>query len=80
MTAQAIILITMIIMVIINLESPAPDNVQGYWLKNLTPLHDKLVVYLLDCLDSGVVPDCLTSRRRAFIQKNKAKEPIPINY
>ena len=40
----------------LNWKTPGPDNVQGYWLKNLTPLHDRLVVYLQECLDSGVVP------------------------
>ena len=39
-----------------NWKTPGPDNVQGYWLKNLTPLHDRLVMYLQECLDSGVVP------------------------
>ena len=28
-----------------NCKAPGPGNVQGYWLKNLNPLHDKLVVY-----------------------------------
>ena len=46
-----------------NWKAPGPDNVQGYWLKNLTPLHDKLIVYLQDCLDSGVVPDGLISQK-----------------
>ena len=36
-----------------NWKAPGPDNVQAYWLKNLTPLHDKLVLYLQDCLYSG---------------------------
>ena len=36
-----------------NWKAPGPDNVQGYWLKDLTPLHVKLMVYLQDCLDSG---------------------------
>ena len=61
-------------------KAPGPDNVQGYWLKNLTPLHDKLVVYLLDCLDSGVVPDWLTKARTVLIQKDKAKGNIACNY
>ena len=39
-----------------NWKTPGPDNVQSYWLTNLTPLHDRLVVYLQECLDSGVVP------------------------
>ena len=33
-------------------KASGPDNAQGYWLKNFTPLHDKLVVYLQECLDS----------------------------
>ena len=41
---------------------------------------DKLVVYLQDCLDSGVVPDWLTRGRTVLIQKNKAKGNIPSNY
>ena len=51
-----------------NWNVPGPDNVQGYWLKNLTPLHDKLVMYLQDCLGSGVIPDWLTKGRTLFIQ------------
>ena len=43
-----------------NWKAPGPDNVEGYWLKNLTQLHDTLVVYLQECLDSEVVPDWLT--------------------
>ena len=54
-------------------KTPGPDNVQGYWLKNSTPLHDKLMVYLLDCLDSGVVPDWLTKGRTVLIQKDKGQ-------
>ena len=61
-------------------KTPGPDNVQGYWLKNSTPLHDKLMVYLLDCLDSGVVPDWLTKGRTVLIQKDKAKGNIASNY
>ena len=63
-----------------NWKAPGPDNVQGYWLKNLTPLHDKLVVYLEECLDSGVVPDWLTKGRAVLIQKDKAKGNIASNY
>ena len=43
-----------------NWKAPGPENIQGYWSKSLTPLHDKLLVYLQDFLDSGVVPDWLT--------------------
>ena len=63
-----------------NWKAPGPDNVQGYWLKNMTPLHNKLVVYLQECLDSVVVPDWLTRGRTVFIQKEKAKVNIASNY
>ena len=63
-----------------NWKTPGPDNGQGYCLKNLTPLHDKLMVYLRDCLDSGVVPDWLTKGRTVLIQKDKAKGNIASNY
>ena len=55
-------------------------NVQGYWLKNLTSLLDKLVVYLQHFLDAGVVPDWLTRGRTVLIQKDKAKRSIANNY
>ena len=53
-----------------NWKAPGPENVQGYWLKNLTPFHDKLLVYLQDYLDSGVVLDLLTrGRTRGVLQE-----------
>ena len=63
-----------------NWKAPGPYNVQGYWLKNLTPLHDKLVMYLQEYLDPGVVPDWLTKGRTVLIQKDKAKGDIASNY
>ena len=52
-----------------NWKAHGPGNVQGYWLKNLTPLHDKLTVYLQDCLDSSVITDWLTKGRTVLIQQ-----------
>ena len=63
-----------------NWKAPGPDNEQVYSLKNLTPLHDKLVVYLQDGLDSGVVPDWLTKKQTVVIQKDKTKGNIATNY
>ena len=63
-----------------NWRAPGPGNAQGYRLKNLTPFHDKLVVHLQECLDSGVVPVWLTKGRTVLIQKNKAKGYIASNY
>ena len=63
-----------------NQKALGPDDVQGYWLKNLTPLHGRLMVYLQDCLDSGRVPDWLTRGRTVLIQNDKTEENIASNY
>ena len=52
-----------------NWKARGPGNVQGYWLENLTPLNDKLTVYLQDCLDSLVITDWLTKGRTVLIQQ-----------
>ena len=63
-----------------NWKVPGPDNAQGYWLKNLTLLHDKLMVYWQDFLDSGGVPDWLTKGRTVLIQKDRTKGNIASRY
>ena len=63
-----------------NWKAPDPENVKGYWLKNLTPLHDKLLVYLEECLNCGVVPGWLTNGQTVLIQKDKVKGNIASNY
>ena len=65
---------------IANWKAPGPDNAQGCWLKNLTPLHDKLVVCLRDCLHFGVVPVWLKRGRTVLIQKDKANGNTASNY
>ena len=50
-----------------NWKAYGPGNVQGCWLTNLTPLHDKLLVYLQHYLDSGVITDWLTKGRTVLI-------------
>ena len=62
------------------LEAPGPNSAQSYWLKTLTTLHEKLVLYLQECLDSVVVPDSLTKGRTVLIQKDKAKGNIASTY
>ena len=56
-----------------NWKAPGPDNVQGYWLKNLTLLHDKLLAHLQDCQDYGVVSDWLTKGRAVLIHWIRAR-------
>ena len=64
-----------------NWKAPCPDNVHVYSLKRLTPLYEKLLVYLQDCLVLTVVtPNWLTKGLTVFIQKDKAKGNIARNY
>ena len=35
-----------------NCKSPGPDLVQGFWLKNFTSLHERVRLWLKECLDS----------------------------
>ena len=63
-----------------NWKAPVPDNVQGPWLRNLTLLHDKLVVYWQECLGSKVILDWLTEGCALLMQKDKAKGNMESNY
>ena len=63
-----------------NWKAPGPDNVQGYLLKNLTPLHDTLMVHLEDWLGYGVITEWLAKRRTVLMQKDKTKGNIASNY
>ena len=46
------------------------DLVQGFWLKNISSLHERLRLQLKECLDSGSVPRRLTRGRTSFLQKD----------
>ena len=59
-----------------NWKDTGPDS----WLKNLTPLLDKLLVYLQDYLDFGEVTDELTKGRTVLIPKDKDRRNIASNY
>ena len=63
-----------------NWKAPGPDNVQGYWLKNLTFLHDNLIVHLKDCLGSGVITEQLEKGRTVPMVKDTTKGNIASNY
>ena len=63
-----------------NWKSPGPDNVQGFWLKNFTKMHDKLLNNLAQCIEEGNVPDWMTKGRTVLIQKDKSKSNVASNY
>ena len=63
-----------------NWKSPSPDLVQGFCLKNLGSLHERVRLQLKDCLDSGFVPSWLTRGRISLLQKDKSKGNVASNY
>ena len=56
-----------------NWKSLGPDGVQGYWIKHLTTLHERLATLFNDCLSSGNVPNWLTKGKTILIMKEKTK-------
>ena len=63
-----------------NWNSPGPDLVQWFWLKNFSNLHERVSLQLNDCLDSGFVPSWLTRGRTSLLQKDKSKGNVASNY
>ena len=63
-----------------NCKSPGPDLVQGFWLKNFTSLHERVRLWLKECLDSWFVPSWLNRGRTSLLQKGKSKGNVASNY
>ena len=63
-----------------NWKSPGPALVQGIWLKNFSSLHERVMLQLKECLDSGFVTSSLTRGRTSLLQKNKSKGNAASNY
>ena len=54
-----------------NWKAPGPDEVQCFWMKNLTGLHRKLTEYLDECLAQKDTLKWMTTGRTVLIQKDK---------
>ena len=63
-----------------NWKSPGPDLVQGFGLKNLSSLHERVRLQLKECLDSAFVPIWLSRGRTSLLQKHKSKGNVASNY
>ena len=62
-----------------NWKSPGPDLVQGFWLKNISSLHERLTVQLKEGLDQGFVPSWLTRGGTSLLQKDTSKGNVASN-
>ena len=63
-----------------NWKSPGADLVQGFWLNNFSSFHERVMLQLKECLDSGFVPSWLTRGRTSLLQKDKSKGNVASNY
>ena len=65
----------------LNWKTPGKDDVQGQWLKNLTPLHPRIAVQLNQILDGErPLPDWMTFGKTVLCQKDLAKGSAVDNY
>ena len=55
-----------------NWKAPGPDEVHGFWLKNLTSLHGPLAQLFQKSLVEGC-PSWMTKGRTVLLQKDKRK-------
>ena len=63
-----------------NWKSPGPDGVQGYWLKNLTSLHQRIALQLDFCLQQGSVPVWMTTGKTVLCVKDVSKGSLVSNF
>jgi hypothetical protein len=61
-------------------KAPGHDCVQGYWIKNFTSLHSRIVTQLNDVLRDGKPPKWMTTGRTVLLPKDAGKGNIPSNY
>ena len=64
-----------------NWKAPGPDGVQGYWMKKLTSLHERIAEQTNDMINNGVqIPEWMTSGRTVLCQKDPKKGNAVDNY
>ena len=64
-----------------NWKAPGPDGVQGYWIKKLTTLHDRIASQMNDMINNGVaVPNWMTYGKTYLCQKDQSKGNAVDNY
>ena len=64
-----------------NWKAPGPDGVQGFWLKNLTSLHERIANQINDMINNGEeIPTWLTQGRTALCQKDPQRGSAVNNF
>ena len=64
-----------------NWKAPGPDGVQGFWLKNLTSLHERIAIQMNDMINNGdTIPAWSTNGRTVLCQKDPQKANAVDNF
>ena len=63
-----------------NWKAAGPDGVQGYWVKNLSSLHERMVCQLNAVVESGDVTAWMTYGRTVLCVKDKSKGNVASNF
>ena len=63
-----------------NWKAPGPDEVHGFWMKNLKSLHRRLADQLQECMRSGKIPAWMTEGRTVLIVKDESKGSLVSNF
>ena len=62
-----------------NWRAAGPDGIQGYWIKNLTSLHERLAIQLQAVLE-GNIPEWMATGKTTLIIKDPANPTKESNY
>ena len=63
-----------------NWESPGPDGVQGYWIKNLSNLHNSIALQLDRCLQENNLPKWVVTGKSLLFIKVIQKRNLVSNF
>ena len=64
-----------------NWKCPGLDGVQGYWLKNLPVLRERIATQMDDMINNGVdIPKWMTTGKKILCQKDPGKGNAVDNY
>ena len=63
-----------------NWKSPGPDGVQGYWIKNLSAMHDSMSSQLSKCLQEDSVPIWMVTGKTLLCVKEIEKGNTVSNF
>ena len=63
-----------------NWKSPGPDGVQGYWIKNLSNLHNSIALQLDRCLQENNLPKWMVTGKTLLCIKEIQKGNLVSNF